>query len=356
MNLPMNPNDDQFVGLLLGTAVGDALGLPREGLSPRRAHAMFGRELRHRFLFGRGLCSDDTEHAILTAQALLASNGNPDAFAAEIASRMRWWAIRLPSGIGWATLRASVKLWLGFSTKNSGVYSAGNGPAMRAPVLGAWAANDLTLLKSLVSISTRLTHTDPKAEVGALAIALCTRRAILDGKTLRRDDLFAQLYREISDDDFTARLKRVQDALTTGKTPIEFATDMGFSCGVSGYIYDTVPAAIFFWLNSLDSYPVAVSDVISLGGDADTTGAIVGALSGTTLGKLAIPHEWIQGVAEWPHTVQWMEALGKQLADRTDQRVSPVSRFRDGVCVFARNIPFLLIVLVHGFRRLLPPY
>jgi ADP-ribosylglycohydrolase len=65
---------DTLTGVLLGTAVGDALGLPREGLSPRRARRLFGGPpLRHRLVFGRGMVSDDTEHACVTAQALLRS-------------------------------------------------------------------------------------------------------------------------------------------------------------------------------------------------------------------------------------------------------------------------------------------
>ena len=54
---------DQIAGVILGTAVGDALGLPREGLSRRRAGKLFGDPpLGHHFLFGRGMVSDDTEH------------------------------------------------------------------------------------------------------------------------------------------------------------------------------------------------------------------------------------------------------------------------------------------------------
>jgi len=53
----------RFTGLLLGQAVGDALGLPWEGLSRRRAVKMFSTPDRYRFLFGRGMISDDTEHA-----------------------------------------------------------------------------------------------------------------------------------------------------------------------------------------------------------------------------------------------------------------------------------------------------
>src|SRR5206468_312367 len=90
--------------------------------------------------------------------------------------RFRWWLLGLPAGVGKATARAIIKLWCGFSPKNSGVFSAGNGPAMRSAVLGA-AVDDLKLLRSLVSATTRITHTDPKAEWGAWAVALAARRA-----------------------------------------------------------------------------------------------------------------------------------------------------------------------------------
>ena len=57
-----------LVGTILGTAVGDAIGLPREGLSPARARRLFGDPpLRHRFLLGRGMISDDTEHTCMVA-------------------------------------------------------------------------------------------------------------------------------------------------------------------------------------------------------------------------------------------------------------------------------------------------
>ena len=67
---------EYFTGLLLGAAVGDALGLPAEGLSPGRKRALFGRGWRHRFALGRGMLSDDTEHTFFVAQALLTHPGD----------------------------------------------------------------------------------------------------------------------------------------------------------------------------------------------------------------------------------------------------------------------------------------
>src|SRR5262245_1534245 len=160
----MRDREDVLAGVLLGTAVGDALGLPREGLSPRRAARLYGvPPLRHRFLLGRGMASDDTEHAALVAQALLRHPDDAECFARSLPWGLRWWFAGLPAGIGQTTLQACVKLWLGFSPARSGVFSAGNGPAMRSALLGVQLGHDRAKLRAYVEASTRLTHTDPKA-------------------------------------------------------------------------------------------------------------------------------------------------------------------------------------------------
>ena len=128
---------DAIAGAILGCAVGDAIGLPYEGLSRRRGVRLLGEPVRHRFLFGRGMVSDDTEHTCMVAQALCANPNDPIAFGRDFGRRLRWWLLGLPAGIGLATLRAILKLWLGFAPERSGVFSAGNGPAMRAAIFGA---------------------------------------------------------------------------------------------------------------------------------------------------------------------------------------------------------------------------
>src|SRR6185312_13056398 len=169
---------DRLTGALLGTAVGDALGLPREGLSRRRARRLFGDSpIEHRFLLGRGMVSDDTEHACMTAQALLAAPDDPARFARSLAWRLRGWLAAMPAAVGWGTLRAIVKLWLGFSPARSGVVSAGNGAAMRAPVLGASLAFHPDRLDAVARASARITHRDPRAEEGALVVTLAAAHA-----------------------------------------------------------------------------------------------------------------------------------------------------------------------------------
>ena len=163
------------VGCILGTAVGDALGLACEGLSKDRQKRWFPSLDGYHLLFGKGLCSDDTEHTCMLAQSILVSGGDEGVFARDFAWRLRWWFAGLPAGIGLATLRSIVKLWLFVPARWRGVYSAGNGPAMRSALLGVCFADDEAKLVRLNRAATRMTHTDPKAECGSLAIALAAR-------------------------------------------------------------------------------------------------------------------------------------------------------------------------------------
>ncbi|HOW66878.1 MAG TPA: ADP-ribosylglycohydrolase family protein [Candidatus Paceibacterota bacterium] len=79
-----------LVGLILGTAVGDALGLPAEGLSPTQIKRRWKGLWRMRLAFGRGMVSDDTEHAFLVGQSLLVANNDVTVFRRELAARLRW--------------------------------------------------------------------------------------------------------------------------------------------------------------------------------------------------------------------------------------------------------------------------
>ena len=88
-----------LIGLLLGTAVGDALGLPAEGLSPGKIQRRWKGEWRMSLIFGRGMVSDDTEHAFFVGQSLLTAPAHSAEFARGLASRIRWWFLGLPAGV-----------------------------------------------------------------------------------------------------------------------------------------------------------------------------------------------------------------------------------------------------------------
>ena len=351
-------NHSPIVGCLLGTAVGDALGLPYERLSPRRAARLLGPPDRHRLLFGRGMVSDDTEHACLVARALIESAGDGDRFVRRLGRHLRWWLLGLPAGLGSATLRATLRLWCGFSPRKSGVYSAGNGPAMRSAILGA-AVDDLDRLRELVRLSTRITHTDPKAEYGALAVALAARAARqpapVDGA------LYLETVRTAlpADERAAELLNLLQQAVASaaaGEALAALVQRWNWKRGISGYVYHTVPAVIQVWLRHPRSYRDGVMEIIAAGGDADTTAAILGGLIGTAVGRAGIPEDWLRRLLEWPRSVRWMEELGGVL-ERVVVTGLPARAPRlSALGLLGRNLLFLFVVLVHAFRRLLPPY
>jgi len=348
------------VGCLLGTAVGDALGLPCEGLSRGRQMRLFPRLEGYRFFFGKGMCSDDTDHACMVAQSLAVAGNNARRFASGMAWRLRFWLLGLPAGIGWATLRAILKLWIFFPPQFSGVHSAGNGPAMRSALLGVCFAGDDAALVLHVAAATGITHRDPKADCGVLAVALAARSS-MRGET--PEEYVAHLRRFMAPfgepgRELLALVERACESAARGEPCTDFADSIGCAHGVSGYMYHSVPAA----LHGLFSHPrdcaAAVTAVIRCGGDTDTVAAITGAIVGAGVGKSGIPERWLAELWDWPRGVRWIETVAERAA-------SAAARGRGGShnalyispwWLLARNLGFLLIVLAHGFRRLAPPY
>ncbi|ALG68146.1 ADP-ribosylglycohydrolase family protein [Beggiatoa leptomitoformis] len=344
-----------IVGCLLGTAVGDALGLSCEGLSRRRIAKLYPDLNRYHFFFTKGMMSDDTEHSSLVAQALIIAQGDEQQFIHALAWKLRIWLLGMPAGIGFATLRAIIKLWLGVSPQYSGVFSAGNGAAMRIALIGVCFGNEPEKLQTFVRITTRITHTDPKAEWGAFAIALAAYLASL------QEDISPQVYLNIlanylphAEPAFLYRIQRAVDSVNTQQTTLDFAAQLGLTKGISGYVYDTVPLVIHAWLSHQQDYAGAVQNLIRCGGDTDTTAAIVGAIVGARVGKTGIPNLWLENLWDYPRSVQWLEGLSERLADSLQGATRPYRLFF--LPLIIRNILFTIIVLGHGLRRLFPPY
>jgi ADP-ribosylglycohydrolase len=351
-----------ITGCLLGTAVGDALGLACEGLSRRRQRKMFPVLDSHKLLpFGKGMTSDDTEHTCMLAQSLIVT-GHGDlatleqTFSADFAWRLRFWLLGLPAGIGFATLRSIIKLWLGFPARKSGVFSAGNGPAMRAALIGVCHGNEPERMRALVRAATRITHTDPKAEYGAFAVATAAHIAATREDAITPADFLAVLGQHITDTEFIVLMRKVADSVARGENAEGFADSIGCTSGVSGYMYHTLPCALHVWLAHQHDYRAAVTTMIRLGGDADTTAAIVGAIAGARAGKTGIPAAWLNNLVEWPRSVSWMEQLAARLAACQSDPGRRRTLWINPISLLFRNAFFMAIVLLHGFRRLLPPY
>jgi len=74
------------------------------------------------------------------------------------------------------------------------------------------------------------------------------------------------------------------------------------------------------------------------------------------VGGEGIPEEWLDRLIEWPRSTRWMERLAAQL-DATMQTGVATRPIRLPVYgVIPRNLFFLVVVLLHGARRVLPPY
>lgn len=350
---------DRCRGVILGTAAGDSIGLPAEGISRRRAKKLFPGRWRHRLVINKGMVSDDTDHAVFAAQSLLVYPDSPALFAKRLSWSLRWWLLAGPASVGFATLRSILRLWLGVSPANSGVYSAGNGAVIRSAPIGAFFADSPGQVDVNVEASTRLTHADPRALTGAKAVAYLTAWIIKDRLVERPglDDLVTLLHRAADgDDEWSSMIESMTIAHCQNLSVEQFAQSIGQRDGVTGYVFHTVPVAVYAWYRHFGCFEATVSAVLDCGGDTDTVGAIAGALAGAVVGEQGIPSDWLNGIHDWPRGIGVFRAVGDRLAEKGQppEAGSPVSYFWPGVV--PRNAFFLLVVLLHGIRRLAPPY
>ena len=351
-----------LIGCLLGAAIGDAIGLPFEGLSRGRVQRWLRGPLSHRFLFGRGFCSDDTEHTCMVAQALLTARAETDqewylhVFTHNLAWRMRMWLLGLPAGIGLATLRALLKQWLHPLGHVEGVFSAGNGPAMRSAILGVCHGHDPLLLRKLVRASTRLTHTDLRAEEGAFAVAWAAYCSSVS-EQVTPEQFLSSLSDQLQSpgSELLDAVSEAIDSVKRGESSFQYADHIGCQRGVTGFVMHTVPVALHICLSYPENYSAAIETSVRCGGDTDTVGAIVGAIVGARVGQEGIPEQWISNLWEWPRSRYWLIELATRLAEVDSEKEKgalPLSL----PALILRNIFFMIWVLVLGFRRLLPRY
>lgn len=321
---------------LLATAVGDAYGLPYENLSPRRAKKWL-RPRRYAllpFIHG-GMVSDDTEHAVLTVQAYIASAGEPSTFRRKLRGQLRGWLLALPVNCGMATLKGCLKICLGL--QNTGTWSAGNGATMRAPVLGI-LCKDVNQLAELIHISTATTHSDPQAEHAAYALALLAH---------------AEYY--LSNQSVEQKSAWLGERVHADLWAHIHAYQPDPKHGITGYAYHTVAAVFQAWQQFRDNPLAGLDFLCECGGDTDTTCAlfagVVGGKHGATLFD-EMAGAWCEPVLR----PDFFEQLAEQAA-RVAQTRQPEKPVRwGGVRTILRNALFVVIVLAHGLRRLLPPY
>ena len=299
---------DSVLGTLLGTAVGDALGMPIEGLSHANVRTYYKgikeyRDDDQRGDLEAGQWTDDTQMTYALVRALAAHPDAPDQWpsaAAEEYVRLRPEARRW----GETTTTAIDRLADGVSPTESGEPDrATDGAAMRAAPLGIWwAARDVDREEAFAALRPVLavTHRHPTALAAGWGQAVAVRTLLgwtpdTFDRTAFWDTLIdATRWAETqldADDRVSSRLQHLTDQLDA------FPLDLRDACdGVGVWADEAWPFACAMVARRAHLLENTLLSGINVGGDADTTGAMMGAMLGALHGWSAFPDEWHDGL------------------------------------------------------------
>ncbi len=167
-----------------------------------------------------------------------------------------------------------------------GTGSFGNGAAMRAAPIGAYFADDPTLVAEQARRSARVTHAHPEGVAGAVAVAMAACFAARAGSD--EVDLLSEVLPFLPDSEVKTRCEqaRQMDSLTSEQV----AEILGSGQAVTAM--DTVPFCLWCATHEGEYFEEALWHTVAGLGDRDTTCAIVGGIVGARVGTEGIPLEW----------------------------------------------------------------
>jgi poly(ADP-ribose) glycohydrolase ARH3 len=297
---------DRAHGALLGTFVGDALGMPYEGCSPEappRPLEMVDARL------GRGTYTDDTQMMIALAESLLARRRVDQEHLAR--TFLGLYDPRRGYGAGTtevlARWRAGEPVASAAGRLFDGRGSLGNGAAMRiAPVAVRFAGEWQRLLEQAEQ-SAVLTHSHP------LGIDAAVVQAAAIGAALRGDDILATAVKAARTDALLEPLRRVTALRARQSPPREVAHSLGNTSAGP----ESVPAALYA-ATAHGTLEAALTFAVACGGDTDTIAAMAGAVSGAQWGAGALPARWLDALEDGHrgrrHVAELAEHLHRQCA------------------------------------------
>ncbi|MBN1455205.1 MAG: ADP-ribosylglycohydrolase family protein [Methanomicrobia archaeon] len=298
----------KFIGALLGTAVGDALGAPLEGWSSERITRVYGDAGRLALVEGR--YSDDTEQMIGVAESLLIIKGFDGAdMARTLVQNMNPKRGYGPgSRAAFERLRAGERWDEAAQHLFGGMGSYGNGAAMRIAPIGLLYHDNPKKLREVAYRSSQITHTHELGKEGAalqaFAIALAVRN--------EREEMQPQLEAFVQQDVFKQKLRRMERLLRTEASSGEVIAELGNGMAA----FDSVPTAIYSFLR-FEDFEHSVDFAIRLGGDTDTIGAMTGAICGAYYGAQAIPSDWLAQLEDGEKGKRYIQRLAEELFDIT---------------------------------------
>ena len=307
----MDPRLSRAHGALAGLALGDALGMPTQAMSPEQIRAVYGRitglvdaDASQPYAPGMpaGSVTDDTEQALLVASLLVrgrgSSSGRVALNAVEFAhSLLAWEDSMIERGsldlLGPSTKAALERVRAGADPLSVGGAGTTNGAAMRVTPIGvAVSTADPEAFAEAVWSSCRVTHATRQGFQSAALVAAAVSMGI-DAARSPSLDLRSLLWKAVTyvdslpergawtpDPDVVAATRRaMQLAVNPASSSLECLVEQ---VGTSVASAHAIPMA--FALLTRDPSPRALLDAANIGGDTDTIGAIAGAILGAAAG------------------------------------------------------------------------
>jgi poly(ADP-ribose) glycohydrolase ARH3 len=274
----------QFIGGLIGTALGDCLGE------------------------GRGRYTDDTAMTIGVAESLIACRGFDADHMAETFARNYAAEPWRGYGFGPPTIFKMMREGTPWQDAAERLYpggSFGNGSAMRVAPVGLLYYDDLPKVADVARQSSRITHTHPLGTDGA-ALQACAVALAVQAKpgTLDPSAVLGALSACVSQAVYHEKLQAMRRLLDRRASMDEAVAELGNTIEA----FNSVPIAIYAFLAGA-TFAGAIENALAAGGDRDTIGAMAGASAGAYYGVEQIPEAWRRDLENRAH----LEALGTQL-------------------------------------------
>ena len=307
----MDPRLSRAYGAFAGLALGDALGMPTQAMSPEQIRAVYGRvtglvdgDDSQPYAPGMpaGSVTDDTEQALLIASLLVRGGGSSSGHVALDAgdfshALLAWEDSMIERGsldlLGPSTKAALERVRAGEDPLTVGGLGTTNGAAMRVTPIGiAVSTADPEVFADAVWSSCQVTHATRQGFQSAALVAAAVSLA-LDWPEASASDMTTLLWKAVSyveslpergawtpDPDVVAATRRaIQLVANPASSSLECLVEQ---IGTSVASAHAIPMA--FALLARDPSPRALLDATNLGGDTDTIGAIAGAILGSVLG------------------------------------------------------------------------
>lgn len=304
-NLPFELVKSKFIGALVGTGVGDAVGAGFEGLAPFDIQTIIA-VINEREVFRY---TDDTHMMIGVAESLIAKKGFDGEHMASVFARNYAAEPWRGYGPGPPFIFRMLRLGEPWDKVGDKVYhggSYGNGSAMRVAPVGVLYHDDPVSLREVAYKSSQITHSHELGKEGAalqassvaLAVGMCP------GTVFDLEEFLSRLDSSVRHPVYKGRLAKVKRLLGVSE-PAALVSELGH--GVEAF--NSVPTAIYCFVSYPKSFRDAVLFAVSLGGDTDTIAAMTGAISGAYLGIEGIPEEWYSKL----ENREYIEQLGEKL-------------------------------------------